>query len=135
MNPDDKELLDIAKQNVPPEKQEVVINADVQEFIYQIGIVANPNQLAKIKHIYWTYVKWCNNNDKEPLHKLTFCKSFGKRFRPKKVFNHRYYFVNKEPFILEDDEIFIMNAYYRKQRANAKAKKNKCKVSRPPETV
>ena len=57
-------------------------------------------------------------------------KSFGMhlhaRFKKKKSFRRITYFVNREPFILDDEEILIMNRYYREQN------KHTNKQSGPP---
>jgi len=117
---DDDELLALAKKEVPPEQEEIAIDPDIQEFIYQLGIKANPNCLVPFKHIHWRYVKWCDNKSMEPKYHVEFAKHFYKRFNKRKGDRFWSYFVDREPFIMDEDEIWIMNSYYRKQRGNRK---------------
>lgn len=117
---DDKELIALAQASdeLDPLRD---MDKNVAQFVMDSGMIEDTNGCVNFTHIHWTYVKWCQFKDLPIMYHNLFSKELQKKFKKRnisttKVSRSVFYFVNKEPFIVDDKEIWTMRAYYRKRR-------------------
>jgi hypothetical protein len=116
---DDKELIELAQASDIDDPLRD-IDRNVAQFIIDTGMVEDPNGCVNFKHIYWTYVKWAQFHDLPILYNNFFGAELRKKFKSRKIgaiyTRDTYVYVNKEPYEVDDKEIWTMRAYYRKRR-------------------
>lgn len=133
---DEKDLIELAKSTIPEDNDPVKdMHPDILDFIVDCGMVEDPQGCVDLRHIHWTYVKWAQFRNKEVLSNIAFGKEIHKKFKKRKSFRRITYFVNKEPFTIDDKEIWVMGAYYREKKEYGKKKANKRKASRAAKAI
>lgn len=125
---EDKELIALAQASDADDPLRD-IDKNVAQFMMDVGMVEDPNGCVNFTHIHWTYVKWAQFRNLPIIHVNYFSHELRKKFKSRNINTTRarslYYFVNKEPFQIDDKEIWTMRAYYRKRRnVNGKKEKN-----------
>lgn len=132
---DDKDLIALAQSVDTDEDKLKDMHPDVAQFVMDTGMIEDPNGCVDLKHIHWTYVKWAQFRDLPVLENAKFGIELYKKFKKRKSFRRMTYFVNKEPFQIDDTEIWIMGAYYREKKEHGKKKANKRQASRAKKAV
>lgn len=130
----EKDLLELAKQDAPSKPIDEH-DSEIEDFIVDLNITADPMGCVDMKDIHWFYVKWCDTKKIEPLHRKRFGIFFGKKFEKRKSFNRRTYRVNAEPFKMDNREYWMMVNYHREELKREKKAAGKRQASRAKKAV
>lgn len=94
------------------------------DWLADIGAVADLNVKTKAIFIYWSYLKWAAQKDIKPIHRKSFFRGFHRLFKHKlKRFN--FYFISSPAFILSKEEKKLMLEHQRQETAYYKWQKEK----------
>jgi len=122
----EQELIELANQATEEELKPLT---QFELFMKDVG-AGTGKDWVDAQLIYWCYLKWCEEKNIIPKSRYHFSRGIAKFYKRIPDKGTVYYVMNKEPFVVSDDERWAMRRDWRQERVYKPWHRKKVKAAK-----